>query len=729
MRTALSPFLRISPELASNKHYLRLIPCVVLLTICPIFSDANGTELPILVTARHIKEPVMEVPFSLAVVTQEQLEKNRIHNNSDLFRSIPNFNFTDSGLTEANIVNMRGIGSASTFLSPSVTYYIDGIPVPQRAFDQEFVDIDQIEILRGPQGTLFGQNAQAGAISLRTATPGDQTKLKAGAEYGSGNKLKLSSTISGAINETLSARLSVHHLRQDGDIDNITYQNGSPTIEKNAIRKRQATGVRAKIAYDPTNETSITVSGHYQHDKRRPTTGISLLDNSKQQNYLDPVPKNIVTSSGGALKIEHDFDDMTLTSLTGYQDYKIDFSADITDGLIANRQSGLSPSIFGNQNTSRVIDEYNRQLSQEVRLNGETDNGLIWVTGLSALSRNFSSATDITNPAMANGRYKSTITGLNLSAFGEVTVPLDDHFRLITGLRFTNETTDFKGEFRGRPGPRPAVAYFSESGQTNDSFLTGRVALSADISEDLTAYATISHGAKAGGFPFYNQSAATSKPQSAFEKSTTWSYETGLKGDFWDHQLTFATSLFFNDTENEQLFIFNPLAGQFQVENANTYTYGAEIEVQARPVAGLTLTGGTSLLSTSVTEDNGQSVRKGNQTPYAPQFSAHIGASYQIPASFLNLDGNFVLQGSHNYVGSRYIDPANTLKLDDYNLTDFKLTYQAPYFDLYGYVDNAFDHRYIKSGFKAGQTGSGADNFAGVPGEGRSFGIGLKVRY
>lgn len=713
-----------------GKQPFRFMPILAAFTLFSLSGNQiSAEETSILVTARHIQEPAKDVPFSLSVITEDQLENNQIRDNSDLFRSVPNFNFTDSGLSAANLVNMRGIGSSSTFLSPSITYYVDGIAIPQRAFDQEFLDIERIEVLRGPQGTLFGQNSQAGAISFITADPSDQTELQAGAEYGSGNQLKLSSSVSGAISDTLNARISVHHLRRDGDIDNVTYQNGSPQIQKNTIRRRAATGVRAKMVYDPTDSTSITVSGHYQHDKRRPTTGISLLDNSKQQNYLDPLPENTVISSSGTVKIEHDFDHLSLTSLTAYQDYHIDFSADITDGLIANRQSGLSPSLFANQNSLRQIDEYNRQMSQELRLNGETENGLIWVTGISALSRQFSSATDITNPAMPNGRYKSTIKGLNLSAFGEMTVPVDDRFRVIAGLRFTNETTDFKGEFRGRPGMRPAAAFFSESGQTNDNLLTGRIALNADISENVTAYATIAHGAKAGGFPFYNQSAAASMAQSAFEKSTSWSYETGIKGDLWDNNLSFATSLFFNDTENEQLFIFNPLAGQFQVENANTHTYGAEIEVQARPVTGLTLTGVTSLLSTSVTEDNGQSVRKGNHTPYAPQLTASMGASYQIPASFVDLDGDFILQGTYQYVGARYIDPANSLKLDDYSLTDLRLTYQAPYFDLYGYVDNVFDQRYIESGFRAGQANAGGGNFAGVPGKGRSFGIGLKVKY
>ena len=126
---------------------------------------------PLTVTARRIAEPIQKVPFSVTAVTGEDLRDQNIRDSRDLYRSIPNFNFTDSGLPEANLLNIRGIGSSSALISPSITYYIDGVPLPQRAFDIRFLDLSRIEVLRGPQGTLFGQNSQAGAVSLTTSDP------------------------------------------------------------------------------------------------------------------------------------------------------------------------------------------------------------------------------------------------------------------------------------------------------------------------------------------------------------------------------------------------------------------------------------------------------------------------------------------------------------------------------------------------------------------------------
>ncbi|MEM9123246.1 MAG: TonB-dependent receptor [Pseudomonadota bacterium] len=694
----------------------------------PAHAQSEGAETPavtldaITVKARQIEEPLKETPFSVTVFGGDTLKDAGLYETRDLFRLAPNLNFTDSGLTIANLLNIRGIGSSSTFLSPAVTYYVDGVPVQQRVFDQQFLDVDQIEILRGPQGTLFGQNSQAGAVTITTALPTEGFAAEAGAEYGNYDQLRLSGVLAGPLSDTVSGRFSVQHYGRDGDIDNEIFSSFTASESDEIIRERGTTAFGGKLVFEPYDATDIILAARYQSDDRDPTTGVLFSGDDDQANALDPVPDLEVESGGASLTIVHDFGGFELTSITGFDTYEIDFAADITDGFIAGAGAGASPFIFTPLNALRTIDEDSTQWSQEIRLSG-TGDLVTWVAGVSALYRDFESTTGQVSPALPSGDFKGELETLNLATFGEVTLALNERTRLIGGLRITNEETDFDHTYSG---PLPG---FTESGEVDDTLVTGRAALSVDLTEDVTSYVTVARGAKAGGFPFFNQSAAFAIPVSAFEDSSTWSYEAGLKGQALGGLVSFSSAVFFNDTKDEQLFLFNPLAGQFQVENADTETYGAELEVLVLPTDRLTLSGSLALLETEATEDNGGSVQKGNETPYAPDVSAHLAAQYVVPAELVGLPGQFILLGRYAHVGERQIDPGNSLALEDYDLASFRLTYRTDQFDLYGFIDNAFDEDFEQSGFRAGFNPMTGPVFAGVPGEPQLFGVGLRVRF
>ncbi|MFC3227847.1 TonB-dependent receptor [Marinibaculum pumilum] len=698
----------------------------------PIDGTARPLVLaPVTVTARRFEEPLALVPFSLSLVDGAALQERGIRDTRDLYRSIPNFNFTDSGLPEANLLNIRGIGASSAFVGPSVTYYVDGVPLPARMFDQQFLDLRRIEVLRGPQGTLFGQNAQAGAVSMVTEDPTARPAFELGGEVGSYGERRLSATASGPVTARLGGRLAADLAHRDGDIRNLQYSGpNSLASDDRDIREQTIGKIGGKLRLLAGDATTATLSGRFQRDRQRPTTGVLLDGPGYPANALDPQPRNDMDSGGAVLDVQHDFAFARLTSLTGFQAYDLALETDITDGYIAAASSGLPVWAFANANAVRRIDERSSQWSQEFRLDGGGAGGFRWVGGVSALHADFASTTDITSPALPNGSYAAEIGTTNLAGFGEVTVPLLTGLRAVGGLRFTHERRDFDGRFTGRAGGAPAVPSFSEAGDVSSGFLTGRAGLSYDLAAGLTGYATIARGAKAGGYPFYNQAAAFGIAQQAYRGSATWSYEAGLRGTVAGGRLDLSSALFLNDTKDEQLFTFNPAAGQFQVQNADTRTYGGELEFALRPVESLTLRGDLALLQTAITRSDANSgLQDGNDLPYAPAFTASLGADYLLAARPLGLPGDFILGAEYQYVGSREIDPANSHRLSGYGLVNLRGGWQGDGADIYGYVRNLLDADYVQSGYRAGVSTTGSPVIGVVPGQPLSFGIGARLRF
>ncbi|MFC5393511.1 TonB-dependent receptor [Bosea vestrisii] len=684
----------------------------------------------ITVTARKIEEGIQRVPLSVTGVSASELANGGIKSSEDLARWVPGFNFTNSGLPFANLLNIRGVGSSSAVLAPAVNYYVDGIPVPSRVFDQRFLDASQIEVLRGPQGTLFGLNAQAGAVTIATGQPTRNFQGQTGSEIGSYGRREANFTLSGPVSETVSARVAGRLYGYDGDIRNVIFSApGTVASAGRDVREEGLGAISGKVLIQPNAATSVELSAHYRRDLQRPTTGVWLDDPAGPRNAYNPVPKDSVEAGGAGMTIKHDLGWGKLTAITGFHRYQLGLRADIVDGFIANAQTGVPPFAVQAPGVNvRRIDERNTQFTQEVRLDGETAGGVRWVAGVSALHSQFSSTTDITALALANGAYTGKVETTNLAAFGEVTVPLTERLRWIGGLRLTSERKQFDGLFLGRPGAVPAAPVFVEAGSTDDVFLTGRTGLSYDLTPSLTTYVTIARGEKPGGYPYYNQFAAMRVPLAAYRSAQTWSYEAGLRGTPFGDRLQLSAAIFYNDTKDEQLFTFNPVAGRFDVQNANTRSHGAELEAKVKLTDNLMVAANLAVLDSEITSAPNRSL-VGNEVPYAPAFTASVAAEYRQPLTLAGIGGSVFGRVEYQHVGCRQIDPANSRKLASYDLVNLRAGWQSERFDVYGYVQNLFDHDYALSAFQASTTSTGRPVFAGVPGTPRTLGLGASFKF
>ena len=693
----------------------------------PATKDSDATALEtITVTARNIEEDARNVPFSLSPRQGDELRKQGVDDTQSLARGVPGFNHADSGLPFSNLVNIRGIGSSSALISPSVNYYIDGVPVPARMFDMPFGNVERIEVLRGPQGTHFGLNSQAGAVSIVTADPAESFGGSAGILYGSHGRKEIDATVEGPLNDMVSGRLSGRLTDFDGDLTNILWS--APGVISSAdevLRERTYGSLSGKLLFDFDDAGKLTLGATWARDRQNPTTGVWLDDPGFPRNAYNPLPQLESETATFSAKYERELEGARFTSLSGYAYYDTRLEADIVDGFLGNAQTGAPGFMLQTPGLNvRRIDEHSGQFNQEFRLDGETDGGTRWVAGISGFHSHFVSTTDITSLAMANGSYRGRIDTTNLAAFGEVTVPLTERLNWIGGLRLTYERKDFDGLFLGRNGAR---ARFTEGGEEDYLFPTGRTGLTYALTDDVTAFATIARGEKTGGYLFYNQFAPLGIPLDPYKSAETWSYETGVKSAGLGDWLDLSGSVFYNDTKNEQLFTYNPVLGRFSVQNADTRSYGAELEAIARPTDAISLGASLALLSAEIT--GGNALIKGNDVPYAPSFSTMLHAEYRHDMALGAHEGEAYLRGEWSYTGSRTIDPANSRTLDGYALANLRAGWQGQRWQIATAVENLFDESYVTSGFQAGTSPTGAPVFAGIPGEGRTFTLSARVKF
>lgn len=689
-------------------------------------ADEQTVLEPIVVTARQIEETTQHIPFAITAVSSEELRREGANDTQSLARRVPNFNHADSGLPFSNLVNMRGIGSSSALISPSLNYYIDGVPVPARVFDMPFGDVERVEVLRGPQGTHFGLNSQAGAISIITRDPADAFGGSAGIILGSHGRKEADVSLEGPLTDAVSGRVSGRIYDFDGDLTNILWSApGVPSSSREDLRSRLYGTLSGKLLIDLDDAGRLTLSGGWSRDKQNPTTGVWLDDPDFPRNAFNPLPELETETANFSAKYERDLDWARFTSITGFQYYTTSLEADIVDGFLGSAQTGVSGYYLQAPGINvRRIDEDNSRFSQEFRFDGETENGTRWVGGISAMRSDFESTTDITSAAMANGSYRGRIDTTNLAAFGEVTVPVTERLNWIGGLRLTHEIKDFEGLFLGRRG---ALAEFGESGKEDYTFLTGRTGLTFDLTDDLTVFATIARGEKTGGYLFYNQFASLGIPLEPYKSSETWSYEVGLKAADIAGWLDLSASAFYNDTKDEQLFTYNPSLGRFSVQNADTHSYGAELEAVIRPTDTLSLGASIALLHAEIT--GGNTLIESNAVPYAPSFSGMLHAEYSRDLDILGQTGSAYIRTEYSYTGSRQIDPANSRRLDGYSLVNVRAGWQGERWELFGAVENVFDEDYVTSAYLAGTSTSGKSLFAGIPGDGRTFSIGARVKF
>jgi iron complex outermembrane recepter protein len=646
--------------------------------------------------------------------------------NAGLARSAPNVSFVDLGGQSSNLFTIRGVGSFSPISADdtSTVLYVNEAPQSLYGPAPSMLDVDRVEVLRGPQGTLFGRNTQAGAISVVPKKPTYDLQFAATGEVGtSGFGLGEFVWNAPLVADRLAARVAMRYSDYAGDVPNIAAGglDGS----------QQIWAGRGTLLFEPSGETSATLSLSY--NRQQDTSPRFLLRNYDWFPTSAVNPRTDVDSDslGVNLKVRHDFGPLLFESVTTYQNNYSRQIFDPADGLVFANLTGLPASLFnvpGADLADLGIGE--TIFTQELRLSAPADSAVSWTAGLnyfrSALSMDRSGQASIPAFATIRGFMANDFVTNSFSAFGEATVPIVDRLKATLGLRGTLETKTAAYAFNGA-GQAGVVPYFNQNSSLSDNFLTGRGGLSYDWTDAFMTYLTISRGYVTAGFPTLSVNAPLGKPEAAFPASTSWTYEAGFKSEFAGRRVSLNGAFFFNDVKQGHLVVFNPPTASFTIAALDYQSYGAELEATARPLQALELFAGLGLTRAfllNVPPNSATGALSGNTVPNVPGVTATIGARYQIPASLVGLDGDFVGHGAWQYVGARAADVANSFTLDAYSVVNLRVGWKGKAVELYSFAYNLFDQRYQTWG-----QGFGPTTPTVRVGQGQILGLGSTIRF
>ncbi len=608
-----------------SQKAVRLFLFTVLFSISSILS-AQGALEEITVTATKRAEGIQDVPVSVSAITADQIAKLGISDMEDLSLYVPNFEINSASILPN--LYMRGLGSGATHsVEQSVGRFIDGVYISRAAINLHgFMDLAGVEVLRGPQGTLFGKNTVAGALILNTADPTEHC------EYGvdltvsdydtTGGRNEIEAFLSGPLSDNVQGRLAVQYKNNDGFYINRLAGPGGPN--------REDYGIRGKLAWDAGENTRVDLKLEYnEFESEGPDTaefgglgGPPLFVYQLQSPNFTPeldwivdvncdeilanrdtdgdgvgdtvfnagafCPSRDQESTNATVKVEHNMSGGTFTSISAYQDYS--YQHDFL-GL----DMGLASGFRANR------DEDYEGLSQEFRYTSDDSDTFDYIVGLylesSEVSRfqrsdvNLVTIFNDPNGAFIQRNEPWTAETETIAAFAQARWHFNDAFSLIVGGRFATEDKDFEFErfyndygtenpsgFQGGgPFGPPLTAQDSRS---EDKF-TGSATLQWRSTEDTMLYAAFSQGHKTGGF-----SDRIDSPTADFEydPEDVDSIELGLKGTYLDGSLALNVAVYSMDIQGLQLSTQLPGAAgavpAFSVSNAaDSTSEGLEFDV------------------------------------------------------------------------------------------------------------------------------------------------------
>ncbi|WP_188583850.1 TonB-dependent receptor [Azorhizobium oxalatiphilum] len=659
------------------------------------------------VEARRYGEDALSVPISLSVVSGAQLESERVSVMEDLSDRVPNLlipNYGDDPRTAQPII--RGIGTLSTMLSPdnsTAPTIIDGVPMPAFAANAQLLDIGQVEVLRGPQGTLFGRNSTGGAINVISVLPDGKPGGMLITEVGTDSALKGEMSFGGAITDTLYSRFSARYQRRGAYVT-----NDHPGADD--IGAMDVGAFKSSWRWLPSLGTEIRVTAGYE--KYNGDTGYPYLlrdNNAYQQTPVFERDLMYLTVNGS-----HDFEHFTLKTVTGVTYYDIYNWTDNSDGYVNSATFGaygmpVPVSAYTFDGDYNVTGQRETQLYQEVRLQSLENALTKWVLG-GVISYNDFTENVYGSSSMSasiNGTRDVNLKGTSAALFFDVAQPFAERFEIGFGMRYTHDRKSIDATYlsNGFPG---TVAAYAQDAARNFDLLSGRLSLSYKLTDDSLIYASLNRGTKAGGYPRFTGNAAIGEPEQGYDATTVWAYELGTKARIRETGTSFSAALFYNDVSDEAIFGYDALTASFPIENFDLKTYGVEGEVQQELAHGFGLSAGFALTHAEITGVPLNSVLPatvGNEVPNVPLWSGNIRLTYQGQTGFMGFDAAR-LNGylAYRYVGERAGDTANTFDLDPQHIIDARLGVKTGRMEVYAYGENLVGELLEQQG--ANMTGS-----------------------
>lgn len=723
---------------------------IALLTVCSAVhpggvcaqnaaSDQTAQLEEVVVTAQRRSQNLQKVPVSVSALSENDLEMAGIASGNDLGKAVPSLEINHG--TGAALIFLRGIGNSvsSAGNEASTAVYVDGIYYARVAPSfLEFNNVDRIEVLKGPQGTLFGRNATGGLIQVVTRTPTAEPVLRVSVGYENYQRIVTKAYAAGGLSEHVAADVAViYNDQREGWGRNVT--TGSE-----AYRDRNL-GVRAKLVADASDLTRVTLIGEYgnshgdigltsqpyQGTTQGATPGmpphvyLPLPGFYDVRNGIDDL--QVDQSYGGSLKIEQEFSFAKLVSLSAYRHSYID-------------QKSYDVDFVPDDYFHAVLNERAVQFSQELQLLSKEGSSFDWIAGAFYLDTQ-----DGYRPGSILGgrqfggaelRFQSKQSIKSLAGYAQSTFPIAKDTHLTTGVRYTRDKVGIAGTLDvalpGGPVLGPVAPPVDDS--TNFNKTTWKFALDHTFTPDILGFVSISRGFKAGTYVTLPAANVVARPE------VLDAYEIGLKTELFDRRLRLNGAVFFYNLKDPQVEILNG-PSVYAINAGGAHVKGLDLDFEFAATENLKLRGGLGLLDAKYTTftnapsglpnsgPNGGNLPEtamdvsGFTMQRAPKFTGSLNAIYTIPMA----SGSWALSASVSHNSGFYWQPTHHIRQDAYTLLDAQVGYTFPskHLGVRVYGRNLSNKKYYTAAFESG----GQTGFDSAPAAPRTYGLAFDVNF
>ena len=646
----------------------------------------------IVVTAQRREERLQDVPIQVTAIGQQTIERAGIKSTADALTLVPNVTFDQSFTYLNSFVTFRGISQINN-ADPPVAVVVDGVPQNnQKQLSQDLFDVERVEVLKGPQGGLYGRNALGGAINIVTRQPTNQFEGFLDGTYGNGDAINVSGAISGPlVKDALLFRASGSYRHDGGRIENAFTGRDVDFVHHDY-------SFRGQLLYEGIDHLKLDARGDYRNFSAGGIYDSIVL--SGNANDIEPPRENIEGLTFGhianaSLKADYDFGPVTLTSISAFnrivEDYRgdLDFSnpRDLPKGFL-----GLGIQVGQGQNLGV------RQYSQEVRLVSNDKGPLRYILGSYYLhtqrsldTRGFvdldSSRSQFDNPALSIIHLSEDNHNDAYAVYGQADYDITSSLTLSGALRYDHDHRDQTNVLTGADR------------QASFGKVQPKVTLTYKLDPRKLVYATYSTGFRSGGF----NAPTVSIP--LFKAETLQNYEAGFKTTWLDNKLRLNGAVYLERDRNYQFFFTDASSASQIIGNLDrVHIWGVEFDGQAQLTRELEVSAAFGTTDTNIRGSTIFPSAVGNHTPRTTPWTANLGAQYARPVAG---DLNLVLRADYQHISRKYWQVDNVDVQKPINLVNLRAGFDGPRWALYGFGRNILNVRYYAD-YNPG-------NFAGLP--------------
>jgi len=702
-------------------------------------SDLNGASdiaiEEILITARKRGESITEIPDAIVALTSEVIENAGVQNIEDVSMLVPNFSFSDTQNAGTSFINIRGVGQFRNG-EPPVAIVVDGVQlVSTDAITQELFDIQQIEVLKGPQGALFGRNAAGGAINIVTKKPTNEFEGLVEAGYGNGEDIRGRAMFSGPlVEDKVFARLAASVRDYGGLIQNAV-------VAEDKIDHLTDRNIRGRLLIEASDRLSLDFRASYSKLDSGASGYVATFDENglvvdgSANDFSFPVSEDTVGKGERELqeyaaKIDYDLGFATLTSVSAY--------SRTSEFYLQDLDFSSAPVLEFSQ------DRKVKAFSEELRLTSNGDGPLQWSAGVYYLdsereldtrvfasanaglyfSPDFFSGVIGLNDLDPSAEFGPLVTNITLESntawavFGNATYDVSDKLALIVGLRYDEDKrkiTDLQG-------------VEAEKQKTFD-LLQPKIQLTYEATEEVNLYASWGKGFRSGGFN------PTPVVRDRFEAEEVSTYEVGFKSNWMDNRVTLNGAVFYSDFVNRQDFIF-VLGNQAILTFPESKLFGGELELRANISDDLEIFASLGLIDTELQSeivgfDPAIANLPADTTFTGNKFGLVYGWSYALGVQYTKdldaLDATFIGRVDYSANGDLEWQFDNRDQQDAVHLVNVRAALDFENYKITAWVENLTDVTYYTEYFPAEFSGEAADT--GYPAQPRRYGLTVTARF